>query len=813
MNMEIDKDMATKGTILLVDDEPDFAKILSSLLSARGFCILRAFKGIDALEILRDNVVDILITDIKMPGMDGITLIEKCKETSPNVPSIVLTGCQEMEDVKRALRAGAFDYLQKPIDHDQLTIAIDRGMERRGLLMQLAEELETRDQYLQDLLYSNERLKEANERAGKASQAKSDFLANMSHEIRTPMNGILGMTALALKKQDELPEQIIKYLRTVDSSSKSLLKIINDMLDFSKIEANKIKLEKKEFCLSAELLTLRNMYEPICQGKGVEFVFIPPDEKIDRLLGDPLRIGQILNNLLNNAIKFTPSGKITFSVETGQDSDRKVQLIYSVQDTGIGLDNNIIETMFEEFTQADSAVTRKYGGTGLGLSISQKLAELMGGRITCTSNSKEGTTFKFFLCLEIAKARARGPVNKKNFNILVVDDEDLLRQMSKEMLQHFEGVNVVEAENGAEALRLMWDAVNSGSDMFDLVLMDWLMPEVDGSTTLKLMKNNSALKDIPVIIISGYASNYEIERSNVHLANTFLAKPVRWKELLDAINSILKTSFSPTGHNKRDDSPDDAQGKAMGREPCLKNLYGCRILLVDDNHTNVVVAREILKVQGAVIEEATDGQQALAAFEKKDFDLILMDIRMPKMDGVKATRAIRDAEESKRKSYSQKNTKFKRTPIIALTAYAIEGDREKFLAVGVDDYLAKPYEEEELISSIKRWYKPESGSAQENLSLATIIDKNSSFAAKNNPAGNSGSQDMSLLQKMLANLLQLLDNNDFEAKKSLLTIKKVIHHSIIPTDFILLERHLDNYNFSEAKNVLGLILQEAKNET
>jgi signal transduction histidine kinase len=514
-----------------------------------------AFAGADALEILRRDDIDVLITDVRMPGMNGITLIKKAQAAAPFLQSIIMTGHGGMDVAQEALRAGALDYLTKPLNVEELIISIERGLDRKRLLEKVADEQEQREQYLQELIASNEKLVEAKEFAEQSNRVKSEFLANMSHEIRTPMNGILGMTALALKYQDELPPKVRKFLLTAESSGRTLLKLINDILDFSKLEAGRLTIESNPFSLRREIGNIRDVFLPLCQNKEVKFTCIVNPGVPDLLIGDTLRLGQVLNNLLGNAVKFTDSGDICLRVSCSSNKGKRCRIKFLVSDTGIGMQADTLDKIFEKFSQADRSISRKFGGTGLGLSISQRLIKFMGGEITVSSMLGQGSCFEFIIPLEKQGKATESPdksiITKK---MLVVDDDKMITQLYYDMLRE-ENVIIEQAASGAEALTKLHAAAMPGKKQFDLVLMDWLMPDVDGFTTLNIMKNEPALAAIPVIISSGYSLGSDLERANMELADCFLYKPVQRRTLLQSINKLIGTSMPLPENNYNGQKP------------------------------------------------------------------------------------------------------------------------------------------------------------------------------------------------------------------------------------------------------------------
>ena len=509
----------------------------------------------------------------------------------------------------------------------------------------------------------------AKKKAEEATRAKSEFLANMSHEIRTPMNAIVGMTEFAL--ETKLTAEQREYLTTVKTSAASLLDLINDILDFSKVEARKEELDRVEFKLRDTVADTMKVLAVRAQEKGLELVSHFPPDIPDDLVGDPSRLGRIIVNLVGNAIKFTERGEVVLHAGVEKGEGAEVVLHFSVTDTGIGIPIDKQKRIFEAFAQADTSTTRKYGGTGLGLAICAQLAELMGGRVWVESQVGSGSTFHFTARFGLQNASAekspeRAPVKLQNLPVLVVDDNATNRRILEEMITNWR-MRPVAAANGAAALKAMKRARTEGNP-FQVVLLDGHMPKMDGFEVAARVKKDPHLRHATVILLTSAGRREDVTRAKTLGAAAALTKPVKQSELWDAIVTALHVPGRP---KKR---PSMTRVRALGAKRTL------RILVAEDNPVNQQLALHLLERRGHSAIVAENGREALAAIEKNTFDLVLMDVQMPEMGGLEATRAIREKEKSTGKHL----------PIVAMTAHAMQGDRERCLEAGMDGYLAKP---------------------------------------------------------------------------------------------------------------------------
>ena len=645
--------------ILLVEDSPSDAMLLRLALEERGtgwFALTHELRLGDALGRLASDRFDIVLLDLSLPDSGGLETFDKVHKAAPYMPIVVMTGLDSEELGATLVQHGAQDYLVKgQADGGALARCLRYAIERKKVQTALTE---------------------AREAALAAARAKGEFLAAMSHEIRTPMNAILGMADLLL--ETPLSGEQEGYVRVLQRAGAGLLSLINGVLDLAKVEAGRLELDEVVFHPEDFFATTIEMLAFSAHKKGLDLVLHVQPDVPRAVVGDANRLRQVLVNLLGNAIKFTASGEVVLRVRVDQEALDATVLHFSVSDTGIGVDPAKRDAIFGSFTQADATITRRYGGTGLGLTLSQRLVELMGGRITVEGAPGGGSTFSFTARFGLPASQPgapRPPEWLRGLRVLVVDDNPTERAVAVELLSGW-GARVTEAADGEGVLAALAGAAPAARPP-DLVLLDGRMPGMDGFAVAEAMGRTGALGARTVMMLTTEQATRDMARSAELRLGGHLLKPIRRAPLLEAVAAALRPADSAT-----------RETPALAPEWAGRRL---RILLVEDFEDNLLLMLSYLKKMPFDVDVAEDGTFAVEKFKAAKYDLVLMDMQMPVMDGHDATRAIREWERTQGRAP---------TPILALTAHAFREDVERSLAAGCDGHLTKPISKEHLLEAI-----------------------------------------------------------------------------------------------------------------
>jgi signal transduction histidine kinase/ligand-binding sensor domain-containing protein/HPt (histidine-containing phosphotransfer) domain-containing protein/BarA-like signal transduction histidine kinase len=673
--------------VLIVDDDAINRQVLSNYLLPLDYQLFQANGGEQALALIHkaseglsegERPFDLILLDIMMPKVSGYEVCRKLRQTySVNeLPVIFLTAKNQVVDLVESFSAGGNDYLTKPISKHELLSRVETHLTLLDINRSLEQKVAERTIELEHAL-----------------QAKGEFLAKMSHEIRTPMNAIIGLGYLALKT-DLDPNQKDLIGKTQDASQ-ALLGLINDILDFSKIEAGKMSVESLNMNMSGLIRKTNNICALRAHAKALEVIVKVHSDVPKNIKSDPVRLQQILVNLVSNAIKFTDQGHILIEVDVAKKQltdvdDKYLTLEFSVSDSGIGIETSTMDNLFQSFTQADSSITRKFGGTGLGLSICKELAGLMGGEVWVESTLGEGSKFSFNIVCEESDLPINELVNTdaiKGLNILVVDDNELCLSVITELLKEFH-CEITAVESAETALKLLATA-KSNNESYDLVITDWRMPKMDGIAFAKAIQEDTSFYDVKaVLMVTAFDKSDVMPLAHSAGIDGFLEKPVNANLLLEAMMDVLQIDPDENFYSMKNAS--------------LMDFSSTNILLVEDNELNQQVVLGFLEDTKANVDVAGNGLIALEKLANKNYDLVLMDIQMPEMDGVTATQAIR------------KKAQYKELPIIAMTAHAMPGELNKCIEVGMNEYFTKPIDPNVLFSLMAKYLSDKINSVEKN---------------------------------------------------------------------------------------------------
>lgn len=676
-----------KVNLLLVDDRPENLLSLESILESPGLNFFKATSGEEALKLLLEEEFALVILDVQMPGMDGFETAELMRGTvrTKYIPIIFVTAIsKEDKHIFKGYWAGGVDYMFKPLEpyilKTKVNIFVELYQQRKEIARQKDQILSQRDQ----LVEANNQLTKAKKEAERANRAKSEFLARMSHDIRTPMNGIIGFTEMLL--ESDMTDEQMDYTKTIQQSGESLLTLLNDILDLSKIEAGKLTFDSIDFDPELTIFNICELFQPRVGTKPVELI-CRVDEKVPAFVkSDPGRFRQVIVNLMGNAVKFTEKGEIELFLDLDEENEREVTLHVTVRDTGIGIPKNKLKQIFEAFKQADNSTTSRYGGSGLGLSICKQIATLMNGEIWVESVVGRGSTFHFSARMEKSQRQPMQeemPESLAGKRALVVDGNPVNTQIISHALEQVD-MEIDLVGKPEDAIARLNKGLKNGK-AYDICMINIQSLQESG---LDLAKEIRGLHSpVSGIILLAYCSTNTIRCKKFRESgfNGFLPPPIYKKTIHKMVGHLF-------ARKQKSDDKNQPGGLVTRHSILEEKKHSLHILLVEDNPINVKLAVRLLEMAGYQVTVANNGKQAVERYSKNPsrFHLIFMDIQMPQMNGLQATEAIR------KKGYTE-------IPIVAMTAQAMQGDREKCLESGMNDYISKPIKREMVYQMVKKW--------------------------------------------------------------------------------------------------------------